>query len=144
MKTNVTMTIDDYLKDRLDNQISWYSKKSAVLKKRHQTIRITVIIISVLLPFLTGLVSDNTPYLKIAIAIGSLLIAFFEGITSLYQYQEQWLKYRATAETLKREKLLFLTGAGPYEKTKSLQFLVTRCEGIMSEENQSWATNLEE
>jgi len=138
------MTIDDYLKDRLDDQISWYSKKGSVLKKRHQTIRVIVIIISVSLPFMTGLVSDNTPYLKIAIAIGSLLIAFFEGITSLYQYQETWLNYRATSETLKRERLLYLTGSGPYEKSKSLQLLVTRCEGIMSEENQSWASSLQD
>lgn len=137
------MTIDDYLKDRLDNQISWYSKKSRVLKKRHHTIRVLVIFISLLLPLLTGLASDSTPYLKIAITIGSLLIAFFEGITGLFQYQEHWLNYRATAETLKREKLLFLTASGPYEKTKSLQLLVTRCEGIMSEENQSWASSQE-
>ncbi len=82
--------------------------------------------------------------IKIAIAAGSLIIAFFEGISSLYKYQEQWLTYRNTAESLKREKLLFQTKSGPYEKSQALSLLVTRCEGIMSEENQTWQSTLTE
>lgn len=132
------MTTEEYLEKRIDHQISWYNKKSTVLKKRHHTIRVIVILISITLPFLTGIMSDKTPYIKIAIAVGSLLIAFFEGISSLYKYQEKWLIYRNTAETLKREKILFLTKSGPYEKSQTLPLLVTRCEGIMSEENQTW------
>ena len=138
------MTTKEYLEKRVDNQISWYSKKSAVLKKRHYTLRVIVILISVILPFLTGIMSDKTPYIKIAIAIGSLIIAFFEGISSLYKYQEQWLNYRHTAESLKREKLLFLTKSGPYEKSQALPLLATRCEGIMSDENQTWQSTLNE
>lgn len=138
------MDTKEYLEKRVDNQVSWYSKKSAVLKKRHYTLRIVVILISVILPFLTGIMSDKTPYIKIAIAAGSLIIAFFEGISSLYKYQEQWLTYRNTAESLKREKILFLTKSGPYEKSQALSLLVNRCEGIMSEENQTWQSTLNE
>ncbi len=132
------MTTEEYLEERVENQRAWYSKKSAVLKKRHQSLRVIVILISVILPFLTGIMSDKTPIIKITIAVGSLLIAFFEGISSLFKYQEQWLNYRNTAEALKREKLLFLTKSGPYETSQALPLLVTRCEGIMSEENQTW------
>lgn len=138
------MTTEEYLKQRVDNQRSWYSKKSSVLKKRHYTIRVIVILISVILPFLTGIMSNNTPYIKIAIAAGSLMIAFFEGISALFKYQEQWLTYRNTSETLKREKLLFLTKSGPYKNSQALSLLVTRCEGIMSEENQTWQSTLAE
>ncbi len=138
------MTTENYLEERIDNQISWYDKKSSVLKKRHYTVKIIVILISVTLPFLTGIMSDKTPHIKIAIAAGSLIIAFFEGISSLYKYQEQWLTYRNTAESLKREKLLFLTKSGPYEKSQVLPLLVTRCEGIMSDENQTWQSTLTE
>ncbi len=136
------MTAENYLEKRLDDQLSWYGKKSAVLKKRHYTIRVVIILISVILPFLTGIMSNETPYIKVAIAVGSLIIAFFEGISSLYKYQEQWLSYRNTAETLKREKLLFLTKSGPYERSQALSLLVTRCEGIMSDENQTWQSTL--
>ncbi len=138
------MDIKEYLEKRVDDQISWYGKKSAVIKKRHYTLRVIVILISVILPFLTGIMSDKTPYIKIAIATGSLIIAFFEGISSLYKYQEQWLTYRNTAESLKREKILFLTKSGPYEKSQVLSLLVNRCEGIMSEENQTWQSTLNE
>lgn len=138
------MNTKEYLEKRVDDQISWYGKKSAVIKKRHYTLRVIVILISVILPFLTGIMSDKTPYIKIAIATGSLIIAFFEGISSLYKYQEQWLTYRNTAESLKREKILFLTKSGPYEKSQALSLLVNRCEGIMSEENQTWQSTLNE
>ena len=138
------MDTKEYLEKRVEDQISWYSKKSAVLKKRHYTLRVIVILISVILPFLTGIMSNKTPYIKIAIAVGSLIIAFFEGISSLYKYQEQWLTYRNTAESLKREKILFSTKSGPYEKSQALSLLVNRCEGIMSEENQSWQSVLNE
>lgn len=138
------MDTKEYLEKRVDDQISWYGKKSAVIKKRHYTLRVIVILISVILPFLTGIMSDKTPYIKIAIAAGSLIIAFFEGISSLYKYQEQWLTYRNTAESLKREKILFQTKSGPYEKSQALSLLVNRCEGIMSEENQTWQSNLTE
>lgn len=138
------MTTKEYLENRIENQISWYSKKATVLKKRHYTLRIVVILISVILPFLTGIMSDKTPHIKIAIAVGSLIIAFFEGISSLYKYQEQWITYRNTSEALKREQLFFLTKSGPYEKSQVLSLLVTRCEGIMSEENQTWQGTLTE
>ncbi len=138
------MDTKEYLEKRVDDQISWYGKKSTILKKRHYTLRVIVILISVILPFLTGIMSDKTPYIKIAIAAGSLIVAFFEGISSLYKYQEQWLTYRNTAESLKREKLLFQTKSGPYEKSQALSLLVTRCEGIMSEENQTWQSTLTE
>lgn len=132
------MTIEDYLKDRLDNQIDWYNRKSGINKKRYNTLRFGVIFISVCIPFLTGLISEDTTWLKMAVGIGGVLIALFEGASSLYKFQENWLTYRMTAEQLERERLFFLTKSGPYQKDSSLQILVARAESIMSSENETW------
>ena len=132
------MTLEDYLKDRLDNQIEWYNHKSSINKKRYNTLRFGVILISVCIPFLTGLITDETNWLKIAVGIGGVLIALFEGASSLYKFQENWLTYRMTAEQLQREKLFFLTKSGPYQRNNSLQILVARAEAIMSTENETW------
>ena len=132
------MTIEDYLKDRLDDQINWYERKSAINKKRFNTLRFGVIAISVTIPFLTGLITEETTWIKMAVGIGGVLIALFEGISSLYKFQENWLTYRMTAEQLRREKVFFLTQSGPYEKNQTLSLLVTRSESIMSSENESW------
>lgn len=32
----------------------------------------------------------------------------------LFQFQQNWITYRATAEALKHEQFLFLSEAGPY------------------------------
>ncbi len=132
------MTIEDYLKDRLDNQIDWYNRKSAINKKRYNTLRFSIILISVCIPFLTGLITDGTTWLKMAVGFGGVLIALFEGASTLYKFQENWLTYRMTSEQLQREKLFFLTKSGPYQKNHSLQMLVARAEAIMSSENETW------
>jgi len=132
------MTLEDYLEKRLDDQINWYERKSAFNKKRFNSLRFGIIAISVLIPFLTGLISEKTYYLKIAVGLGGALIALFEGITTLYKYQENWLTYRMTAEQLRREKVFFETQSGPYQQDHSLQNLVARAEAIMSSENATW------
>ena len=135
------MTVEDYIEKRLDNQINWYDKKSKINKSRYRILKLLVIIFSVMIPFLAGLISDAHSWIKIAVGIGGVMIALFEGILTLYKYQENWLEYRNTAESLRREKIMFLTKAGPYSKDQSLQNLVQRSESIMSEENQDWTKN---
>ncbi|MEM8909748.1 MAG: DUF4231 domain-containing protein, partial [Bacteroidota bacterium] len=133
-----SMTTEDYLQDRLDQQVAWYERKSKINKTRYRSLKLLVICFSVTIPFLTGLINDSTQWLKIAVGIGGVMIAFCEGMISLFKYQENWLQYRNTAELLRREKILFLTQSGPYETNTSLNYLVERAESIMSKENQSW------
>ena len=132
------MTEQDYLSQRIDDQINWYSKKSAFNKKRYQFIKALVIIISACIPVLAIVITGKDEILKIAVGIAGVLIVVLEGILALYKYKDIWLKYRMTSENLNREKLLYLTGSGPYKANKTLQTFVERAETLMSEENQTW------
>jgi hypothetical protein len=128
-----------YLAERIDDQINWYSKKSKTFQTRYKTLKVVVIIGSVTIPFLVGLIEDGTANLKIAVGIIGIVIAAIEGILSLYKYQDLWLQYRLASEMLKREKIIFLTGSGPYkDNTEAFQHFVKRAESIMASENQSW------
>ena len=49
--------------------------------------------------------------IKIIIGIIGVSIALIAGIMNLYKFHENWVSYRTTAEILKHEKYLFLTGA---------------------------------
>jgi len=40
-------------------------------------------------------------------------VVVFEGFQQLYQLQQNWVGYRATAESLKHEKYLCVARAGP-------------------------------
>ena len=135
------MTEQDYLSQRVDDQINWYSKKSTFNKKRYQFIKALIIVISACIPVLAIIISGDDNTVKIAVGIAGVLIVVLEGMLSHYKYKDIWLEYRMTAELLNREKILYLTASGPYKDGKNLQFFVERSEAIMSAENKSWLTN---
>ena len=135
------ITEQDYISQRLEDQLKWYSKKSSFNKNRYRLLKSSVIAISVTIPFLAGLIKGDGDWLKIAVGVGGVMVALLEGLLSLFKYQDLWLEYRVTAEQLKREKILYETGSGPYKNNKSLQMLVERTESILSTENQSWLSN---
>jgi hypothetical protein len=135
------MTEQDYLSQRIDDQINWYSKKSTFNKNRYQLLKALVITISASIPVLAIAIKGDDDMLKMLVGIAGVLIVVIEGILSLYKYKDIWLKYRMTSELLNREKILYLTSSGPYKTNKKLQSFVERAEAIMSEENKNWLTD---
>ena len=66
------------------------------------------------------------------------LVVVLAGILSLQQDQERWVEYRATAESLKHEKYLYLTGTDPYIGPDAFPLLVQRVEALISKEHGNW------
>ncbi len=132
----------DYISSRIDKQIQWYDDKSSWNQKRYKILKTLIILFSVSIPFLTGLIGETDPdmnfWLKIIIGTFGIIIAASEGIISLQKYQDNWMEYRNASETLKREKLLFLTQSGPYREHHNLQHLVERIESFTANENKNW------
>jgi hypothetical protein len=57
-----------------------------------------------------------------------LVILIIETVQQLSQDQQNWVAYRSTCETLKHEKYLFLSSAGPYMSAeKPLALLAEGC-----------------
>lgn len=127
-----------YIKERLDDQIDWYSNKSKRSQNWFKILRIVEIIAAGIIPFLAGYATDSAPELKIIIGLLGVVIAFVAGIISLNKFQEIWIEYRTTSETLKHHKYLFLTKAVPYDKEDSFQMLVQTVEALISKENSNW------
>ena len=136
------MTAQEYLTDRVNDQIEWYDKKSQFNQKRFKSIRVLNIILSVSIPFLTALMNDdkNTSHvLKIVIGFIGALIAVSEAILNLYKYHENWIQYRNTAESLRHHRYLFETKTGIYaNETNAFAALVDNIENLISKENTSW------
>jgi Protein of unknown function (DUF4231) len=68
------------------------------------------------------------------------VIVVLEGAQHLYQYQENWITYRSTAEVLKHERYLYLAQAGPYAEGDRHRQLAERLEGLISQEHATWTT----
>lgn len=94
---------------------------------------------SATIPLFAGL--EFCPTIKnIILGILGSLIAILSGLSGLLKFQEKWTEYRTTAETLKHEKILFLTKTGPYnEEDDPFKLLVTRTENLVSKENSAWS-----
>jgi hypothetical protein len=141
---NGQLTPDSYLIDRVEDQINWYSNSSKRNQQWYKMLRVIELIFASIIPFLVNQINDQTPLLKIAVGVMGMSIAIISGIISLFKYQENWIEYRTTAESLKHEKYLFLTETSPYNTEYRYHLFVERVESLISKENSTWARNLNE
>ncbi|MGH7808100.1 MAG: DUF4231 domain-containing protein [Thermodesulfobacteriota bacterium] len=133
------MSEDDYLKDRLEDQIRWYDKKSQCNQKLYKVLRGVEIGAAALIPLLIGYVTQDSVCLKITVGAFGVLVAIIAGLLSLGRFQELWIEYRVTCESLKHEKYLFLTKTDPYDEDNPFPLLVKRVESLISREYTNWA-----
>jgi hypothetical protein len=123
---------------RLEDQISWYDRRSAANQRWYKTLKVAVLII-------TGLVPVSAAFGFPAAIAG--LLGFFalvaEGLQQLNQFHANWISYRSTCESLKHEKHLFLAGAAHYrDVVDPIGLLAEQVESLVSVEHAKWvATN---
>lgn len=142
------MSQADVVLERLEDQISWYDKKSGYNQRLFKGMKTATIVISVSIPLLAAYSSFRPiPGTLIALISGALgaLIALLEAIQQLNQYHHNWITYRSTAEALKHEKYLFLSNAGPYGSAANPKTLLAeRVESLVSQEHAKWAATQEQ
>ena len=131
------MNEETYLKERVDDQIGWYDKKSRQAQARYKALRGFEVIAAAAIPLLTGFAPAWFPVAPVVGVLGAC-IAVSASISSLNQYQQHWTAYRTTCETLQHEKYLYLTQAVPYQQQAAFQLFVQRIEGVISKEHSAW------
>ena len=132
---------EEYIEQRLDDQIIWYDRKSAANQLWFKRLRFAEIVAAAIIPFLSGFAGGS---LLIKIAIGALgvVVAVIASLLALLRLQEHWISYRATAEALKTEKFLFLTQTQPYDTGDAFRLLVQRVEALLSKESAQWIQSM--
>ena len=74
-----------------------------------------------------------------------VLITILEGALHLNQYQENWIAYRSTCESLKHEKYVYIAKASPYAGVADARALLAeRVESLVSQEHAKWASSQQE
>ena len=135
------MAPEEYIEQRLNDQIVWYDHKSSTNQSWFKRLRFAEIVAAAIIPFLSGF-AGNSLSIKIAIGALGVLVAVVASLLGLLQLQVHWIEYRATAESLRREKFLFLTQTEPYDKDDAFHLLVQRVEALLSKENTEWAQSM--
>ena len=132
---------EEYVEQRLTDQISWYDRKSSTNQRWFKWLRFVEIVAAATIPFLSGFAGDSFP-IKIGIGALGVLVAVLASLLGLLHLQEHWIEYRAIAESLTREKFLFLTQTEPYDNDDAFHLLVQRVEALLSKENADWAQSM--
>jgi hypothetical protein len=128
-----------YLEERLEDQIGWYDRKSQRNQKTFKYLRIAEIVAAGSIPFLVGYVHAAESKMKFVVGLLGVAVAVIAGIISLCKFQEHWIEYRTTCETLKHHKYLYLTKSAPYDEERAFHVLVENVESLISKENSNWS-----
>lgn len=134
------MKINEYMKERVDNQIEYFDEESIKNRKYYFSLSKAKIIVSALITFISLVFGEKT-FVSIIIGLLSSLVTVTESIMNLKQYDEKWMIYRLTNEALKREKYLYEMSAGCYENLhnnlKNIKF-TRNIESIIATSNDDW------
>ena len=141
MSTSSTaLPSSDPVMARLDEQLNWYDVKSQKNKRTFKWIKIVEIVSAACIPLMAALepVMLYTTYITAGLGV---LITVLEGLLHLNQYQRTWINYRATAEALKSEKVIFQGQAGPYATAANPRALLAeRVEALLAKEHDVWVS----
>ena len=129
----------DPIMERLEDQIGWYDRKSMMNQRSFKRIKIIEIAAAALIPFLSAF--HNIPQAAWVSGGLGVLITVLEGLLHLNQYEQNWITYRSTCESLKHEKYVYLAKAGPYSGSPNpYALLADRIESLVSQEHAKWAS----
>jgi hypothetical protein len=129
---------NDPIIGRLEDQISWYDRKSRSAQHIYKRVKVVEILAAAMIPLLAG---HTFPHDKLAIAGLGVLITVLEGLLHLNQYQQLWTTCRSTCEALRHEKYIYLGKAEPYASAANPHALLAeRIESCVSQEHAQWSS----
>ena len=127
---------NEYLNNRYEDQIKWYSKKSKCSKIIYQCFQWAAIVLSSTIPVLVVTLEGNNKWIT---ATFSIVLAIATAGLKTFKFQENWIAYRTIAETLKKEKHYFDADLNEYRAVNNKrQLFVERVESLISRENTLW------
>lgn len=126
----------DYLGSRYEDQIKYYDGKAIRNQRFYEFFQWSVIILSALTPILILISNSWERYIAVGV---SALVAIGTTLLKTFKYQENWINYRTTCETLKKEIHYFEAQVDEYKNCEDPRSLfVERVESLISRENTLW------
>jgi Protein of unknown function (DUF4231) len=119
--------------ERLEDAIRWYDSRATENQRLYRWLKLLELAVAATLPVVAGVGSPVW-------VTGGLaaVVVVMEGAQHLFQFQELWITYRSTAESLKHERYLYLAEAGPYRGDDRRSQLASRTEALLSQEHAKW------
>ncbi len=132
----------DYLSERYEDQIGWYDRKAADNQRIYRRLQWSVVVLAAITPVLIELDLDELiKGLGHTATLTSAVVAILTAGLNTFKYQEHWINYRTTCETLRKEKHFYDAGLGDYRAADDREALfVDRVESLISRVNTMWVS----
>jgi len=132
---------DKFLTDRYKKEVNWYDRRANRNQLLYTIFQWVAICLSALTPFLIVIGEVWSHLLAVAMAV---LVAISTAALKAFKYQENWINYRTTCETLRKEIHFYEAGIQGYDSVADKEALfVERVESLISRENTLWLTTHE-
>lgn len=129
---------EKYRKDRYEKAIAWYDKRAIWNRRAFQIFQWATVILASLTPVLIVVGEGWTRWLAVGVAVS---VAITTGALKAFKYEGNWINYRTTCETLRKEVHFFEAGVQGYGAVEDKHSLfVERVESLISRENTLWLT----
>jgi len=146
------MTDTVYIRDRLDDQMNWLDRKSSFHQQQYKNYKRLEFGISAAIPILIsfstmrivenaeafGMPLHLNTIFQITSAVAGVAVVILNKMQELEEHFKLWKDYRVTAESLKQERLRYLTRTEPYDEADAYPLLVENVESILIKDIQSW------
>ena len=124
---------------RCAEQIGWYERHAGRARLLYRTFQSAVVVLAGLTPVLA--LGEKGP--ELVQVLPAALASVFAAIVGLWSWQENWVRFAATAEALKSELVKFQTRTGEayavsLDEETVLNNFVVRIEGLASGELAAW------
>ena len=127
----------DYIDNRLQDQLAWYRGKASEAKHRHTLLASIQFAATAAVPVLNAFGAQDRAYIYAA-SISAAVAAVAMGFLALGNHQQNWLRYRQAANSLETIFWLFKNRAAPFDTDARDQLLVERAEDVMAQESGQW------
>lgn len=124
---------------RLEEQISWYDRKSGNAQRLYKWIKSVEFILGATIPFMANVNANAT-------ALIGVIVVVLEGLQQINQWHHNWITYRSTCEALRHEKFTYIGRSGVYDgknDEEAKKILTERIESLISTEHAKWISRQE-
>ena len=127
-----------YFQHDLAGQHGWYGEGATRFKARARVLGFAVVAAGAATSFVQ--VFGDARWVSVLTALLGALVVLAEGWRQIARYDEAWAAYRVASERMKRERRLYVNGAGEYrglaDEDEAFLRFVEAVETIVAEEQR--------
>ena len=143
------MNDDEYITDRLENQMNWFDRKSSWHQQRYKKLKRWEFAIGASIPVMVSFSASCdlqlhlfgvsfSWLLQIFASVAGVVLVFITKHLELEDHYKLWKDYWANAEQLQHELMLYTSRTEPYHTDQAYHDLVENVEGLLNKENMKW------